>query len=264
MLTLHDDLKGLVACKGTNILQSPYLLAYMADMEMFREPDHRPFRVIFRQMAANNHIRQISLQWASSTPSASAYSPLYPAIAQDELRYAIDCIGYALSRINNLSPSSASVVSPSEISQTVNLEDDTVEYISHGSSVNIGTLIPAVMASPVHRHLNAIAANEGGVAEYVQHELMEPSVDAIRAKISGEQIDGVALALRQITAGRAFVLGDMTGIGKGRQLAMLLKWAQRNGYTPVYVTEKSMLFNDLYRDLRDIGYADMRPFILNL
>lgn len=69
--------------------------------------------------------------------------------------------------------------------------------------------------------------------------------------------------MRQMLDGRAFILGDMTGIGKGRQLAMLLKWAQRQGEKPVFVTEKSMLFNDLYRDLEDIGYADMRPFILN-
>lgn len=71
------------------------------------------------------------------------------------------------------------------------------------------------------------------------------------------------MAIRQMRNGRGFILGDMTGIGKGRQLAMLLKWATLQSVRPVFVTEKSVLFNDLFRDLFDIGYGDLRPFILN-
>lgn len=44
---------------------------------------------------------------------------------------------------------------------------------------------------------------------------------------------------------------------------MLLKWATLQSNRPVFVTEKSVLFNDLFRDLFDVGYGDLRPFILN-
>lgn len=259
MLTIHEKLKELADMLGSDVIQSPYLLAYMADMEIFRDPEHHPYRQIFRRMISTGHVKQFALQWSSTIPSVSAYITSYPGMEPAELRYAFDCISFALGRIDRISTTTA----PDAISQVVNLDDETVEYISHGSSDNIGTLIPAVMASPVHRHLNSIAADEGSVAEYVRNEMIEPTVESVKAKISGEQIDGVALAIRQMTDGKGFVLGDMTGIGKGRQLAMLLKWAQRHGHKPVFVTEKSVLFNDLYRDLKDVGYGDMRPFILN-
>ena len=259
-MTLHTQLRGFVDHYGVNILNSPYLPSIMADERMFSDPDNRPYKSLFRQMAGNDHIRQVMNVWSSGHPSASTYTSSYPGTEYDRLRYAIECIGYAMGRIDNITSTASTT---RDIEQPVDLESDTVEYISHGSSDNIGTLIPSVMAQPIHRHLNAIANDEGSVIEFVRSEMCEPYADEIRRKISGEQIDGVALAMRQMLDGRAFILGDMTGIGKGRQLAMLLKWAQRHGQRPVFVTEKSILFNDLYRDLKDIGYADMRPFILN-
>lgn len=259
-MTLHIQLKGFVDRHGVDKLQSPYLSAYMADERMFANPDCRHLKKLFKQMVAYDHVKQMVHTWNKSRPSVNTYAPIYVGSERDDINYAIDCIGYALGKIDDVTTVSHNA---DEITQSVNLEDDTVEYISHGSSDNIGTLIPAVMAQPVHRHLNAIANDEGSVIEFVRSEMCEPDADDIRKKISGEQIDGVALAMRQMLDGRAFILGDMTGVGKGRQLAMLLKWAQRHGEKPVFVTEKSTLFNDLYRDLKDIGYADMRPFILN-
>ncbi len=259
-MTLHTQLKSFVDTYGIGILDSPYLTGIMADEKMFSDPDNRPLKPIFAKMVVYGHLKQIIRLWKTGKPSAATYMASYPGVEVDNLRYSIDCLGFALGAIDEVSFGS---IKGKEITQAVNLEDDTVEYISHGSSDNIGTLIPAVMAQSVHRHLNAIANEEGSVIEFVRSEMGEPNAEEIRKKISGEQIDGVALAMRQMIDGRAFILGDMTGIGKGRQLAMLLKWAQRQGKKPVFVTEKSILFNDLYRDLKDIGYGDMRPFILN-
>ena len=259
-MTLHTQLKSLVDNHGIDLLKSPYLPSIMADEKMFSDPDNRPYKIVFRQMAERDHIRQVMNVWSSGKPTVSTYTSSYPGIDYDNLRYAIECIGYAIGQIDSVTVNASTV---QEIVQAVDLESDTVEYISHGSSDNIGTLIPSVMAQPIHHYLNAIATDEGSVIEFVRSEMCEANADDIRKKISGEQIDGVALAMRQMLDGRAFILGDMTGIGKGRQLAMLLKWAQRHGERPVFVTEKSILFNDLYRDLKDVGYADMRPFILN-
>ena len=259
-MTLHTQLKGFVDNHGIDILKSPYLPSIMADEKMFSDPDNRPYKIIFRQMAEKDHIRQVMNVWTAGQPMVNTYTSSYPGVDYDNLRYAIECIGYAMGQIDSVNVNASAA---KEILQAVELESETVEYISHGSSDNIGTLIPSVMAQPIHRHLNAIAADEGSVIEFVRSEMCEGNTDDIRKKISGEQIDGVALAMRQMLDGKAFILGDMTGIGKGRQLAMLLKWAQRHGERPVFVTEKSILFNDLYRDLKDIGYADMRPFILN-
>lgn len=261
IMTMHRQIKSFVDSYGADILKSPNLVAFMADERIFHMPENRPFKPLFRQMVAFDHVSQIVQQWNAGIPSASTYAGAYSNYDVKDLSYAVQCIGYALGKVEESAISNSG--EDDQVTQNVGLEDELVEYIPHGSSDKIGTLIPAVMAEPVHRHLNEIAADEGSVIEFVRAEMCEPTADEIRKKISGEQIDGVALAMRQINAGRAFILGDMTGIGKGRQLAMLLKWAQRHGDKPVFVTEKAMLFNDLYRDLKDIGYDDMRPFILN-
>lgn len=54
----------------------------------------------------------------------------------------------------------------------------------------------------------------------------------------------------------------MTGVGKGRQGAALIRYAVRKGYNPIYFTQKPALFSDNYRDLADIGSGELRPFII--
>ncbi|MBP7235963.1 MAG: strawberry notch family protein, partial [Bifidobacterium sp.] len=57
-----------------------------------------------------------------------------------------------------------------------------------------------------------------------------------------------------------FVLGDQTGIGKGRVVASMIRYAYLNGKVPVFITEKQGLYADMYRDLMDIG---MDPSIVD-
>ena len=76
------------------------------------------------------------------------------------------------------------------------------------------------------------------------------------------QVDSVALALQQAKKGKAFIVGDQTGIGKGRQAASFIRYAVKNGQIPVYFTQKAHLLSDVYRDLVDIGSPELRPFIL--
>ncbi len=64
-------------------------------------------------------------------------------------------------------------------------------------------------------------------------------------------------------AGKGFIIGDMTGIGKGRQGAALIRWAINQGKTPIYFTQKAKLFTDNYRDMCDIGSKGLRPFIMS-
>ena len=62
--------------------------------------------------------------------------------------------------------------------------------------------------------------------------------------------------------GNAFIIGDMTGVGKGRQGAALIRYGVRQGKCPIYFTQKPTLFTDNYRDLADIGSSELRPFII--
>ena len=76
-----------------------------------------------------------------------------------------------------------------------------------------------------------------------------------------EQVDSVAMAIHQMNQGNAFIIGDQTGIGKGRQAAALIRYGVKKGGCPVFITVKKALFSDMYRDLCDIGSPDLKPFI---
>src|SRR5690606_20414723 len=80
---------------------------------------------------------------------------------------------------------------------------------------------------------------------------------------SAEQVDALALALDSIGRNRGFIIGDATGVGKGRVVAGMIRWAMKNGRTPIFVTEKPNLYGDMIRDLNDIGMPRVRALMTN-
>ena len=68
-----------------------------------------------------------------------------------------------------------------------------------------------------------------------------------------EQVDAVALAIKQIEKNKGFIVGDMAGIGKGRIVAGVCRYAKQQNKIPVFITIGSTLFSDQYRDINDIG-----------
>lgn len=91
---------------------------------------------------------------------------------------------------------------------------------------------------------------------------MTPLRKRIQA-LAAEQMDSVAMAIYQMKQGQALIIGDQTGVGKGRQMAALIRWAVQRGEKPVFITQKADLFSDIYRDLVDVGSGDLVPFIFN-
>lgn len=259
---IHILLKQVVDTYGKDILCNDRLMAILDDEMIFRNYENHRYKPYFRDAIDLGLIGEIHglNAWDEATSIYFA-EKLCGGNNTWESRYAIDCMAYALGLTDKISE--VTVNSTTEINQAVGLTETTVPYIAHGSDKCIGTLIPSAMVEPVHKQLNEIADEEGSVADYVMKEMQIKSEQELESKISGEQIDGVALAIKQMSIGRGFIIGDMTGVGKGRQIAMLIKWATLQGCKPVVVTEKAMLFTDLYRDLCDVGYGDLRPFILN-
>lgn len=126
------------------------------------------------------------------------------------------------------------------------------------------SIIPASMAQAVSKALGKI--NGGDTDGFVLDKCGFKDKDELYEALNAEQIDGVALAIAAIERGEGLILGDMTGIGKGRQLAAVMRYARKEGIRPVFVTEKPGLFKDMMRDLLDVG-ADtpnkpFRPLII--
>jgi hypothetical protein len=119
------------------------------------------------------------------------------------------------------------------------------------------------MRSPLERWMRELEDRVGDIDTYVADELGYDSVDDLHDAFMGLQVDSVASAIYQIKQGKAAIIGDQTGIGKGRQAAAILRWALKNDKIPVFLTVKDQLFTDMYGDLKDIGTTDLNPFLMN-
>ena len=130
---------------------------------------------------------------------------------------------------------------------------------SHAES--LGTMVPKFMRSESEAALANLEKKHGSVDEFVKEELGYSTLEEMYKGLSAEQIDGVALAIDNIKNGDSIVIGDQTGIGKGRQAAAVMRYAKRHGILPIFVTEKPKLFSDMYFDGLDIG-EQFNPFLI--
>ena len=121
--------------------------------------------------------------------------------------------------------------------------------------------LKAVMPADQQEAVNKNIEKLGDADQFLVDELGYNDKADLYAHLAAEQVDSVALALQQAKKGNAFIIGDMTGIGKGRQAASLIRYAKKQGQVPVYFTKTAGLLSDVYRDLIDIGSKELRPFV---
>ena len=130
-------------------------------------------------------------------------------------------------------------------------------------SASLGTLIPKNMAAPIRDALENLREKHGDIDAFVAKELGYKDAAELAGRFAGEQVDAIALAIDNMSRGAGFITGDQTGIGKGRVNAAIIRWAKRNGKTPVFVTMKPELYADMLRDLNDIGETGFNPLPTN-
>ena len=152
---------------------------------------------------------------------------------------------------------STSVLKPKP-AQERSLSSEKVNYSpKSGNPFTLDSVMPADQQEAVNKNLEKL----GDADQFLVDELGYNDKDDLYSHLAAEQIDSVALALKQAKKGNAFIIGDMTGIGKGRQAASLIRYAKKQGQVPVYFTKTAGLLSDVYRDLVDIGSPDLRPFV---
>ncbi|MCK9521310.1 MAG: strawberry notch family protein, partial [Dehalococcoidia bacterium] len=135
-------------------------------------------------------------------------------------------------------------------------------YIPLSKSGSLETLVPANLAQGIAESLAILEDRIGGdVDAWVADKLGYKSKDELHKAMAAEQIDAVALAIDQIEQGGALIIGDETGIGKGREAAGIIRYCQTQGIVPVFFTHNAKLFTDIYRDIQDIG-SDFKPLLL--
>lgn len=130
---------------------------------------------------------------------------------------------------------------------------------------SLDTQVPDSMGFETHAALRWIQQEVGGdVDNLVRDRLGYRTLSELGSALSAEQIDAVAVAIYNIEGrNQGMIIGDQTGIGKGRVAAAVIRYACMQGLRPVFITEKPNLFSDIYRDLKAIGSAGLVPFIVN-
>ncbi|HOR26861.1 MAG TPA: strawberry notch C-terminal domain-containing protein [Candidatus Sumerlaeota bacterium] len=128
---------------------------------------------------------------------------------------------------------------------------------------SVGTLVPRNMQTSISEALNSISIETGKSVEAYVAENLGYSESQLGQYFSAEQVDAIAMAIRNVEQNAGFIIGDQTGVGKGRFVAAMIRYAERKGLIPIFVTEKPNLYADMIRDLSDIGMNSAKnPFHL--
>lgn len=144
--------------------------------------------------------------------------------------------------------------------------DESTKYIgtSEVAIESLGSVIPEQLAEETeHAFARLNEALGGDIVGFVANRL-QMAPEELSVAVAEEQVDGVALAIYNIEArGQSVIIGDQTGIGKGRQAAAMIRYGMLAGYLPIFLTDRYTLFSDMYRDCKALGIKDARPLIVN-
>ena len=140
-----------------------------------------------------------------------------------------------------------------------------VPYVSASRLGQAETMFPKHLEEPTKIALARMAKTFGDVDDRVANEVGFSKAQLGRVA-APEQIDAVALeAYAEEKGKKGFLLGDMTGIGKGRTLAMMALRQMNSGKNVVFLTQKDSNIRDLFRDFTDLGVStkDLNYVIFN-
>lgn len=136
--------------------------------------------------------------------------------------------------------------------ERADLTQTQAPYRPSSKAKGLNTLVPLNMKNAIEGSLEKLENRVGNLDHYIATELgYDPK--NIELHFSAEQVDALAMAIDNIKRGSGFIIGDQGGIGKGRVVAGVIRWALRNDKVPIFVTEKPNLYKDIVRDLSDIG-----------
>ena len=175
-------------------------------------------------------------------------------------------VGYGSERLDSINDNSRTPSVRESVlleQQKRELDTEKLPYRPHNTAFSLESVAPAAMVEAMDRVLSEIEEQNGSIDEYIKTELGYNTIEEAHKALAAEQMDSVAMAIYQMKQGQALIIGDQTGVGKGRQMAALIRWAVRRGERPIFITQKADLFSDIYRDLSDIGSGDLKPFIFN-
>lgn len=129
--------------------------------------------------------------------------------------------------------------------------------------VKLNTLLPENLRGATNESLDRLEAEHGDIDHYVANALGRKP-EELGKYFSAEQIDAIGLAVSNVEKGAGFIIGDQTGIGKGRVVAAMIAYARTHGMVPIFVTQKPELYGAMWSDLHDIGWNEQLSRPINM
>lgn len=184
--------------------------------------------------------------------------PVVAAKAEAPLQTEILDLGEATPQISNAaSDADDNLVNP-DIKQR--------QYIPKSQVCDtVETVAPVSLLYEMRKNLAALDHKVRGVDEYVRTKLGYKTLIDLCSAFSAEQVDALALTIYNGEENGYYLIeGDMTGIGKGRVAAGLMRYAAVTlKLKPIFLTAQSNLFSDIFRDMIDIKFDDGIPLEIN-
>lgn len=125
------------------------------------------------------------------------------------------------------------------------------------------TMVPSSMEGAITKALERVVRDMGNVDTLVAESLLMTE-ETLYTLFNAEQIDALAMQMHAETRERGFLLGDDTGIGKGRVLAATAMRKIMQGEPVVYVTEGTQHFTGIFKEFKALGFDEqIKPFFFN-
>jgi hypothetical protein len=124
-------------------------------------------------------------------------------------------------------------------------------YVALSALGQASTMVPRNLEGATRDAQATLAKAHPDFDQWVANELFMTK-DQLAKSFSPEQVDSIGLAIFAEERGRGFLIADQMGIGKGRQLAALMRRAAMMGKKVLFLTERGTNLSDIARDIRDI------------
>ena len=136
-------------------------------------------------------------------------------------------------------------------------------YVSLSSLGTATTMVPRNLEAATRKAHDNLRLAHPDFDTWICNQLGMTKENAATV-LSPEQIDAAGMTLHAFERNRAALIGDQTGLGKGRAMAAVMRWAILQGKKVIFVTEKTLGFGEIARDFMDIGaFGDLAPFVMN-
>lgn len=124
-----------------------------------------------------------------------------------------------------------------------------VEYQSISKKPDVTTYVPSSIAEAQALAFNTIDVKiRHNWDDWVCNKL-DLSVDKLWDSYSAEQIDAIGICIYNFEHKKTLIIGDETGIGKGRILSGISRWAWKNNKKVLFFTEREHLLSEFWKDL---------------